>query len=170
MSGIGGWAGLGVGAVAVAMLGALPAQAAVRQCTTRPTIATGEDAASEAAARKQALGRWVAEAAKIGGTAWTSWRLATSRDLNCQKRAEGGFACRAVAMPCMIMQNPDVLPKITPKDKPTKPQQDAAALLRGQGLPSSRMLEGIVPKVRASSTTRPSNFTRSVNLSRSQSG
>ena len=134
MGGVGGWAGWASGAVIAALIGVVPAHAAVRQCAPRPTIAIGEDAASEAAARKQALERWVAAAAKIGGPPWSSWRLAVSRELSCQKRADGVIACRAVGLPCMIVQNPGMLPKVVPTVRPPKPQQDAAAPARLLGL------------------------------------
>lgn len=115
-------ASLVFGALTAAVFSAVSADAAVRQCTPQPIVAVGEDAASEAAARKLALERWVADAAKLGAQ-WTSWRLAVSRDLSCAKRADGGFACRVVGSPCAIAQNPDKLPKIDPGTKPPKPQQ-----------------------------------------------
>ncbi len=115
--------GLQAGALLAVAFGVSPAQAAVRQCTERPTVTVGEDAASEAAARKQALDRWVSEAAKLG-VQWTSWRLAVSRDFKCERRAEGGFACRVVGAPCAIVQNPAKPPKFEPDTKPPKPQQD----------------------------------------------
>ncbi len=125
--GIGSSTGRALGAASVFMIGLTPGHAAVRQCAARPTIAVGEDATSETAARKQSLERWVGEAAKIGGPPWASWRLAVSRELSCHKRTDGIFACRAVGVPCRIVQNPGALPKIVPSVRPPKPQQDAGA-------------------------------------------
>ena len=95
------------------------AEAASRPCF--PSILVfATDAKSEPEARKKVLLAWSAEARKHG-EAFTGWRLAWKKSIECGRLPTGGFQCRAMAQPCGISQVPGGLPpgtKPVPRSKP----------------------------------------------------
>ena len=95
----------------------LAAVAASRPCLD-VIITFGTDPASELEARKKALAAWTAEARKHG-EAFTAWRLAWQKTLECGRMPQGGFQCRAVGRPCGISNVPGNLPPgSTPVPRP----------------------------------------------------
>ena len=60
-------------------------------------------------ARRQVLVAWVTEARKHG-EAFSSWRLAWQKTIECGRRPDGAYQCRATAKPCAIVQVPGTLP------------------------------------------------------------
>ena len=115
---------ISMGAGVVALLGvgigfAHRAAAASRPCL--PSILViASDAKSEIEARRKVLLAWSAEARK-NGEAFTSWRLAWRKSVDCGRRPTGEFQCQAAAQPCGIAQVPGTLPpgsKPQPRPKP----------------------------------------------------
>ena len=93
---------------------AMPASAAVRSCVA-PFAGEVARAATEPAAKSQALASWAAKAQRAGA-GFSSWRLADKKVLGCTKaKAPGtGFECIAYAAPCTISQNPDKPKRLRP--------------------------------------------------------
>ena len=83
-------------------------EAASRPCL--PSILViATDAKSEIEARRKVLLAWSAEAGKHG-EAFSSWRLAWRKSVDCGRLPTGEFQCRAAAQPCGISQVPGTLP------------------------------------------------------------
>ena len=112
-----GFSGLAVGLVGCGVWN--HAAAASRPCL--PSILViASDAKSEIEARRKVLLAWSAEARK-NGEAFTSWRLAWRKSVDCGRLPTGEFQCRAAAQPCGISQVPGTLPpgsKPQPRAKP----------------------------------------------------
>ncbi len=86
---------------AILLLLATPtAQAAVRLCDAE-VEGHGQEATTEAEARKAALADWQARA----GATFT-WSLAGNKGITCLKSAKGGFVCKATGHPCALYQKP----------------------------------------------------------------
>lgn len=84
------------------------AQGAVRKCL--PAVrAEGTDAASEAGARRKAIEGWLAAAAAQGNE-FTRFALSAERKIDCRRIEAGPYVCSVSAMPCAVLQNPDLLP------------------------------------------------------------
>ena len=84
------------------------AVAAERPCF--PTILVfATSAKSEVESRRQVLVAWTTEARKHG-EAFASWRLAWEKTIECGRRPDGAFQCRASGKPCGIVQVPGTLP------------------------------------------------------------
>lgn len=98
---------IGTGAALLASV-PLSALSATRPCFD-VIITFGTDPATEPEARKKALLAWSKEAAKHG-EAFTSWRLAWQKTIECGRMPQGGFQCRAVGKPCGISNVPGNLP------------------------------------------------------------
>ena len=102
-----------LGAIACVGLGLAGLVSRAAQAASRPCFASilvfATDAKSEPEARKKVLLAWSAEARKHG-EAFTSWRLAWQKSIECGRLPAGGFQCRAVAQPCGISQVPGALP------------------------------------------------------------
>ncbi len=94
-------AGTASGVVLVPSQGA---EAAVRVC--KPAVVSAlSSGQTELLAKQGALKSWT-EKAKAYGPQFTSWRVATQKQLKCVKGKDGGFECVAFASPCMVQQNP----------------------------------------------------------------
>ena len=103
---------------ALLALSPLVASAATRPCFD-VIIAFGTDP-SEQEARRKALLAWSKTAARHG-EAFTSWRLAWQKTIDCGRMPQGAFQCRAVGKPCGISNVPGNLPPGTipvPRAKP----------------------------------------------------
>ena len=113
-----GFSGLAVGLVGYGVWNHA-AEAASRPCL--PSILViATDAKSEIEARRKVLLAWSAEAGKHG-EAFSSWRLAWQKSIDCGRLPDGQFQCRAAAQPCGIAQVPGSLPpgsKPQPRPKP----------------------------------------------------
>ena len=90
------------------------AQAAVRSCVA-PFSGEVARAATETAAKSQALASWTAKAQRVGA-GFANWRLADKKVLGCTKAQAPatGFECIAYAAPCTITQNPAKPKRLTP--------------------------------------------------------
>ena len=105
--------GLAASCLCVGGLACSSVEAATRPCL--PAIQVfATDPTSETEARRKVLLAWSTEARKHG-EAFTSWRLAWKKSIECGRMPAGGFQCRAVAQPCGISQVPGALP---PGSKP----------------------------------------------------
>lgn len=92
---------LTAGLVAVA-----PAQAAVRTC--QAVRSSGLVAApTENEGKRRAITAWM-EQVKPLGPRYMGWGSATRRLLKCARAKDGQFQCIAMAMPCMVQQNPGI--------------------------------------------------------------
>lgn len=101
------------GALALVLLVAVAAasQAAVRTCT-EVLAAAGEDAASEASAKRKAMAGWTTAASKFG-PAFVLWRNAAEKSLSCMTLPSGIWRCQAYGRACGISQVPGTLPPNT---------------------------------------------------------
>ena len=95
-----------VGAFCALVLTYAPvSQAAVLYCFA--SISSGpHSAANEEAARRSALAGWVAEARKLHGDRFISWRLSQQRVVHCASASGGGKTCEACGRPCSISPVP----------------------------------------------------------------
>jgi hypothetical protein len=115
-----------LGVAALLLLGvAAPATAAVRQCG-QPIIGTGQDAKSEAVARRKALAEWQLRASRLGPQ-WAGWSIAHRKALSCRRLGDGAIECHAAALPCTIVQNPNQ-PVPPPRPSPPQPASKSIAI------------------------------------------
>lgn len=94
-------------ALVAGLLALLPletADAAARVCGAA-VEGHGQEAATEAEARKAALSDWQA---RVGAA--FAWRLAGNKGITCLKSANGGFVCKATGHPCTLRQKPPEVP------------------------------------------------------------
>ena len=113
---------VGLALVLTPLVSLQPASAAVRRCGD--FIATaGEDRGSEAAARTIAMSKWIEAANKVG-PAFGAWRNALDKSFSCLKLPDGTHRCQALARPCGIAQNPNVLPPGALPVVPKTPKQE----------------------------------------------
>lgn len=105
-------------AAALAMLAIVPAEAAVRKCGPGVTSDIAQ-ADNEVLGKRKALTSWSMKAAKLGGPAFASWRIADKKILGCKpgKTRSDGVQCVAYANPCAILQG-NVRPPQGPQNKP----------------------------------------------------
>ena len=104
-------AGVVVAGLAVASLAALtavPVNAAERPCFPA-VLVFATSPKSELEARRLVLVAWANEARKHG-EAFTSWRLAWQKTIECGRQPDGAYQCRANGKPCAIVQVPGTLP------------------------------------------------------------
>ena len=104
-------ASLALASLALAKLAAMttsPAAAAKRPCFP-VVLVFAASPTSELEARKQVLAAWSTEARKHG-EAFSSWRLAWQKSIECGRRPDGVYNCRAAGKPCAIVQVPGTLP------------------------------------------------------------
>lgn len=82
-------------------------QAAIRTCGQRLQSEVVV-APTELEGKKRALEQWRTQAAKLG-PGYDGWHVAVEKTLKCFAK-DGAFECMAVAMPCVIQQNPNQRP------------------------------------------------------------
>ncbi|MFO1170381.1 MAG: hypothetical protein U1E49_05360 [Hyphomicrobiaceae bacterium] len=93
---------LSTGLVAGLLLAA-PAEAAMRNCVK---LVVGQaTAATELAAKKQAMDDWK-KSAVAAGIEHPAWRIAANKSFKCETEADGQFTCTASGDPCTITQVP----------------------------------------------------------------
>lgn len=95
-----------------------PAEAAVRKCGPAVTSDIAQ-ADNELLGKRKALTSWAMKAAKLGGPAFASWRIADKKILGCKpgKTRSDGVQCIAYANPCTFVQGGPAAPG-NPQAKP----------------------------------------------------
>ncbi len=109
----------GLIAAGLTAMTATPVVAAERPCFPA-LLVFATSAKSELDARRLVLLAWANEARKHG-EAFANWRLAWEKSIDCGRRPDGAYQCRATGKPCAIVQVPGTLPPGTKSNVRPKP-------------------------------------------------